>query len=354
MGALSLCTALFLALVLFYEPATLTLAGVASAPAAPPPPDFTPLSSPPPAFQPTPAQASQLFFPISARPSPLSSYPTALPVEALLEKEGQGSSLVGQRLVSILLLGSDARPDEFAGRTDSLIVLFLDLEAPQATLISIPRDLWVTIPGYGAGRINTAYTLGQRHGQGSALARQTVSQLLGLPIQHVALVDFDGFRQLVDRLGGIELEVPEAINDPAFPDAHYGTLHFQIAAGWQQLDGEMALRYARTRHGSNDLDRAARQQAVLEAIRQRALDPARLPELPGHLLASLEHIESTLSTADLFFLARIAQRLEHEQIQGHVIRAPLLWNGVTADGQQVLLYDPVTLQQAVQGWLRRR
>jgi LCP family protein required for cell wall assembly len=237
-----------------------------------------------------------------------------------------------------------------------MMVAIMDMEESNVVVISIPRDLWVNIPGYGASRINTAYFLGQvSYGYGTSygpeLARQVASQVLGIPIGYTITVDFDGFRKLVDMIGGIEIDVPVAINDPLYPDENYGTFQLIIPEGRQEMDGERALQYARTRHGNSDFDRAKRQQAVLDAVRDRLLQPEQLPHLPEYLWAARDEVETTLSLPDLFYIARFLRSLERQQIHMHVIEAPLLWNGITADGSQVLLYDPYTLQQAVQQWL---
>ena len=219
------------------------------------------------------------------------------------------------------------------------------------TVISIPRDLWAYIPGYGEGRINTAYFLGEMGSGGPEVARQTVAQVLGIPITYSVVVDFDGFRQMVDAIGGVDIDVAEPIDDPLFPDDFYGTYHLTIPAGPQHMDGNLALAYVRTRHNSSDIQRAERQQALMEAVRRRLLTPEQLPALPGYLTQAASKVKTTLSLPDLFYLARLARALDSDRIHSHVLQPPLLWNGVTADGQQVLLYDPYTLQQSVQQWI---
>jgi LCP family protein required for cell wall assembly len=209
----------------------------------------------------------------------------------------------------------------------------------------------VAIPGYGQARINTAYFLGQLRNNGPALAQQTVSQILGIPVNHTMTIDFGGFRKLIDAVGGVDINVPEPVDDWNYPDDTYGRFHLEIPAGFQHMDGEVALQYARSRHGSSDIERAKRQQAILQAIRAKLLTPEQLPNLPGYLVQGASEVDTSLSLPDLFYLARFVRGLDDSRIFMHVIEAPLLWNGVTADGQQVLLYDPYTLRQAVQQWL---
>jgi polyisoprenyl-teichoic acid--peptidoglycan teichoic acid transferase len=288
----------------------------------------------------------------AALEAPATPTATAVPLESLLTEEARGSRLAKRQFVSVLLLGTDSRPDEDSmSRSDSMILALLDLTSPSVVLISIPRDLWVFIPGYGESKINTAYFLGERRGRGAELAAETVSNLLNVPVNDTIVVDFHGFRALVDMIGGIEIDVPEPIDDRMYPDDYYGTFRLVIPAGKQTMDGERALQYARTRHGSSDILRAERQQAVLEAVRRTVLTPAHLPHLPAYVLEGASYISTSLSIPDFFFLARFGHSLPAERIHSHVIRSPLLWNGVTADGQQILLYDRYTLQQAVQEWL---
>src|SRR5919202_612926 len=127
--------------------------------------------------------------------------------------------------VNVLLLGSDHR--DGAGdlpRTDTIIVVTLDPASHTAGMLSPPRDLWVSIPGYGNERINAAFALGEnaKKGGGPDLARKTVEQLIGVPIQHYALVGFSGFEKLVDQVGGVVLDVERPIRDDEYPDGNYG------------------------------------------------------------------------------------------------------------------------------------
>lgn len=329
------------------------------------PADFTPVASPPPAFaetspvaqipwpQVTPQATAKPRSESSSRANIVPSRLTATPVslDTILAKEARYSDLKEEELISILLLGTDARKDEYISRTDSLIVAILNLTSESVTLISIPRDLWVLIPGYGQGRVNTAYFLGETESEGPYVARQTVSHVLGIPIDHSLVINFDGFRRMVDAIDGINVFVPEAIDDAAFPDESYGTYRLLIPSGYQHMDGELALAYARTRHGNSDLHRAQRQQDVLKAIWRRVVSLEQLPALPSFLKEGTSEIKTTLDLTDMFFLARVARALSSNKIQSHVIGSPLLWNGTTADGQMVLLYDPYTLQITVEKWI---
>lgn len=256
--------------------------------------------------------------------------------------------------ITILLLGTDGRDEEFGPpRTDLMMLAILDRSPQRVTLISIPRDLWVPIYGHGEGKINTAYFLGSLNEQGTELTQITVENMVGTPIHHVVEIDFNGFRTLIDEMGGVQIDVPEAIDDPLYPDGNYGTLHLQIPAGLQLMDGESALRYARTRHGNTDQSRSSRQQAIIMAMREKALTPSQLALAPFHLRTVSDVVKSDLSLGDFFALARFARTLTRDQISMHTIGGELTWSIMTWNGQDALLYDPDTVQAAIKEWSTR-
>ncbi len=314
-----------------------------------PPAGPTPTSSEALALAPTPAAI------LTAPPSEATATPALnLGGDPLDDPTVGRSRLDNADQINILLLGTDGRDEEDGPpRTDLMMLLLLDRAAPRATIISIPRDLWVPIPGYGEGKINTAFFLGSLEDSGQELAKETVEELFGIRITHTVQVNFNGFREVVDELGGIELTVPETIDDPEYPDGNYGTLHLHIPAGRQQMDGETALRYARTRHGGVDQDRSERQQAVMLAIRKKALEPSQLARAPFLLRTAYRTVESTLSLSDFFALARLGRSLEQRDISLHTLQADgeLVWPVITWNGQDALMYDRATLYRVVQGWM---
>ena len=122
-----------------------------------------------------------------------------------------------------------------------------------------------------------------------------VAQVLGIPIDHDVVINFDGFRRMIDALNGINLYVPDAIDEPLFPDESYGTYRLLIPEGYQHMDGELALAYAQTRHGNSDIYRAQRQHAALNAVWPRVMSLEQLPALPSFLREGASQIERTLS-----------------------------------------------------------
>jgi LCP family protein required for cell wall assembly len=276
------------------------------------------------------------------------SAPGILPLPSLGETEATGVTGVPlpdyeqKERVNVLLLGVDKRPDEVYARTDTMILVTVDPNTKTAGMLSIPRDLWVSIPGYSEWRINQAHYFGDKNGYpggGPALAMKTIQYNLGVPVHFYVRVDFDGFRQIVDTLGGIEIDVPQTINDPQYPDNNYGYDPFYIEAGHHTLDGYDALRYARTRVTlGGDFDRAKRQQQVLLAIRDKALQLDMIPKIPELWNSMAGTVETDLPLVDIVELAQLADEIDPENIQSAVIDANMTVDYVVPDsGAQVLL-----------------
>ncbi|MFC1975834.1 LCP family protein [Chloroflexota bacterium] len=244
--------------------------------------------------------------------------------------------------VNILLLGIDKRPDDVYARTDTMILVTVDPNSKTAGMVSIPRDLWVSIPGQGEWRINQAHYFGDKNGYpggGPALAMKTIQYNLGVPVQFYVKVDFEGFRNIVDTLGGIEIDIPQTINDPKYPDSNYGYDPFYIEAGRHTLNGYDALRYARTRATIGaDFDRAKRQQQVLLAIRNKALQLEMIPKIPDLWNTMAGTIETDLQLVDIVELAQLADEIDTENIQTAVIDVNMTVDYIVPEsGAQVLL-----------------
>ena len=172
----------------------------------------------------------------------------------------------GQSRYTIIVAGLDRRQDQSNEpvRTDSLMLVSINPTAKRIGLLSIPRDLWVEIPGQEErDRINRAYFLGEVRatGGGPRLLQQTVSWNLGMRVHNFVLLDFKVLVDIVNLLGGVEVTIDYAINDERYPDDNYGYDPFQLAPGTHLLNGDDALRFARTRHGNNDVLRAGRPAA---------------------------------------------------------------------------------------------
>jgi LCP family protein required for cell wall assembly len=252
----------------------------------------------------------------------------------------------GRERVNMLLLGIDQRCDEEGPtRTDTMMVLTIDPVGMSAAVLSLPRDLWVNIPGFGVDKINQANFLGEAYdypGGGPALAVETVEATLGIKIDYYTTVNFDAFVELVDEIGGISITVPEEIEDDTYPDNCYGYDPFYIDAGQHQLDGATALKYARTRATfGGDVDRAARQQQVMLAVQDKVLSlnmaPQLLAKAPQLWQIFQDNVETNLSLNEAIQLALLAQDIPRDDIRTEVLNYEYVYNEVTPDGQAVLV-----------------
>ena len=201
--------------------------------------------------------------------------------------------------VDILVMGLDSRGNEgIVTRTDSIMVVGVNPAQFDISLLSIPRDLFVDVQGYGMQRINTVNVLGELNqpNSGAQFLSQTVERNFGIGVDKYARLDFQAFIALVDAVGGIDIDVPYAITDYDFPTPDYGTITIHFDAGMQHMDGERALIYARTRHADDDYQRAARQQLVLAALTQKLANPFNWVSA---MAALNQHIETNLNLVDI-------------------------------------------------------
>lgn len=276
--------------------------------------------------------------------------PPRLPEEAwqappAAERAEEPEPPVGER-INVLVLGLDRRPYERGpSRTDTVLLLSLDPAARSAAMLSIPRDLWVHIPYPEPGfenRINTAHFYGEvdayPEGGGPGLAMRTVEVNLGIPVRHYVRLNFDGFRRMVDLVGGVEIEVEREILDARYPTDDDRPMTIHIPSGRVNMDGETALRYVRTRATPGaDLDRLQRQQQVVLALRERVLSLRMLPRLPQLLAVMPEVVDTNLSPAQVLTLARLASQVPEERIQRVAIDGTMVKPVIMPDGAQVLL-----------------
>ncbi|HMA33544.1 MAG TPA: LCP family protein [Chloroflexia bacterium] len=213
--------------------------------------------------------------------------------------------------INILLLGTDKRAElgDDTARSDTIIIVSLDPQAKTAGILSVPRDLQVTLPHYGLQKINAAYFFGEYDklpGGGPALAVPTISRFLQVPIPYYVAINFDGFQKVIDLVGGIDINVPAAIDDSAYPGPYNSVEHIQFAAGCQHMDGARALQYARTRHADSDFGRARRQQQVIKAVREKALALNMLPRYMDLLNQIGDAVETNIPPEQQWALARLA------------------------------------------------
>ncbi len=256
--------------------------------------------------------------------------------------------------VNLLLLGIDQRQQETGPwRTDTMILVSIDPKTNTAAMLSIPRDLWVTIPGFGENRINVAHFLGDYKdypGGGPALAKKTVWYALGVPVHYYVRVNFTGFEKIVDAMGGLEINVESPIHDSKYPDSNYGTYVLDIPAGLQQMDGKRALEYARTRHGSSDFDRMSRQQQVLLAVRDKALSlDIPLSQVPSILQTLGDSIQTDIPLNEMLSMADLAKKIDRGNIRHGVIDSTMTTGVTTSSGAMVEVPDWDKVRALVDG-----
>ncbi|MCB8967104.1 MAG: LCP family protein [Ardenticatenaceae bacterium] len=263
--------------------------------------------------------------------------PTLIPTRSGMEDSNR---------INILAMGIDRRPGEpFVSRTDSIMVVSVDPTTEKISILSIPRDLYVVIPGYGRDRINTAFVYGSTGNNpagGASLSMQTVEYNLGITIDHYVLVDFSAVINGVDALGGIDVYVPYDINDPTFPDMNYGYDPLYIPAGQHLFDGTTALKYARTRHSDNDFFRAQRQQQVVLAVRDKALSlgiSGLLTRAPILYQQLEQGIRTDLTLEEMVRIATTISEIPGENIRNEVLDYDYVSSYTTERGASVLILD---------------
>lgn len=246
--------------------------------------------------------------------------------------------------INVLLLGIDQRENEQGPwRTDTMILVSIDPSTKSTSMLSIPRDLWVTIPGFGENRVNVAHYLGDLRGYpggGVALAKKTVWHALGVPVHYYVRVNFGGFERIIDAVGGLTIDVKEPIHDESYPDGNYGTIVVDISAGIQHMDGVTALQYARSRHGKSDFDRMARQQAVILAARDKVLSlDIPLVRIPKLVELAGDSIQTDMNIDEILALAEVAKTLDRSRIQHGIIEDSMTTTVTTPEGSMVEVAD---------------
>ncbi len=305
-------------------PATSTSAGAAGqlAAAITPSPDVRPTSTLTPVPQQLPAIDGAAAAP-AARPAQLA---------AALPAPGAGQP------VNVLLLGIDRRPGESdPSRSDAIIVMRIDPARQRVAMLSLPRDLIVDIPGYGYARINAASVYGDLYpelGGGVELERKTVSNLLGIPIDHVVLVDFNGFIGAIDALGGIDVDVEKELYDPEYPTMDYGYMEAYFPAGLMHMDGSTALIYSRIRHMDTIWDRAHRQQQVLMAILQRVRQQnpfERIQSVAALTTALRDYVQTDMTADQMVGLAWAVRAIAPEAVEHYNLDGSMISENADSD-----------------------
>ncbi len=299
-------------------------------------------SIPEPSFEPDPTASPPATAPPTATPSPTGSTspsPSAAPSAAAVVPSPSPAPSPAPRWatdgrLNVLLIGSDAGPDRRSLRTDTIIVLSVDVETGHAALFGIPRNLvGVPLPPESAkafktgrfpGLLNALYVYAMGHprsfpggeSRGFRAVTGAVQELVGVRLNGVVVVSLRGFVQLVDELGGLWIDVPARLVDRNYPlEDGSGHIKLDIRPGCRELDGRMALAYARSRHQDSDYGRMRRQQTVLVAL-ARQLDPiALVPKVPRLLKIAKDNLWTTIKRGDVRQMAELADRVDTSRVK---------------------------------------
>ncbi|MGC9347009.1 MAG: LCP family protein [Anaerolineae bacterium] len=255
--------------------------------------------------------------------------------------------------INVLLLGMDRTSGDSIARTDVLAIASVFPDGPSVGMLSIPRDYYAWIPGWGLDKINTAYLRAGRIGYpggGPALAKDTMMYNFGVPIHYYALVDFSSYRQIVDAVGGVDVVVECPFHDTyPDPESPTGQTDIDLEPGVHHLDGKHALWYVRSRWNTSDFDRHRRQQQVLRAILRQALNANMLVRVPELWDVYKEAVETDMGLKEVVYLASVAGRLDERDIHSYFIRGNTLLESWTApNGGYVLVPHYDVLQEFVQ------
>jgi LCP family protein required for cell wall assembly len=233
----------------------------------------------------------------------------------------------GDGRINILLIGIGGISHPGGLLADTIMVASIDPKAKSIALLSIPRDLYVPIPGYSSGKINSTHSIGEQNkaktGGGPELLKKTVSGVLDLPIHYYIRVDFNGFTKFIDALGGVTVNVDKAISDPFYPaEDMQGYKPFYIKSGSQKLDGATALKYARSRETTSDFDRARRQQQLLIAVKEKVVSLGILanPKKMSDMINILgEHLRTDMQIKEIEKIMAIAKDVNFDNVVNKVL-----------------------------------
>ncbi|MGY5341828.1 LCP family protein [Paenibacillus glucanolyticus] len=246
----------------------------------------------------------------------------------------------GKERINILLIGGDSRGDD-AGRSDTMLVASIDPVTKRAHLFSLLRDTYVEIPGHGKGRLNSAFAYG-----GIELTRQTIGDLLDMPIHKYVYTDFVGFIALVDSLGGVDIEVEKDMYYTSKADKHMYDI--DLKQGLQHLDGKMALQYVRFRHDAkSDFARTERQRILMTEVAKKMQTTNSLIKLPGILDSIAPYIETDLSPKEMLKLMALGFDVNLDKIDQQQLPPFSLLSNEKVGRAQVLGVDKNKLQAYV-------
>jgi LCP family protein required for cell wall assembly len=306
-------------------------------------------------------QIDHIFFPDSE--IRIGGLPVKLPY---VDSRGTSGAEIGGGRINVLVMGLDRRPQDGTApaRTDTMFVMTIDPTTHTARGLAMPRDLYVDIPTKSGNstfkeRINAAYVIGELQnypGGGPGLAKLTVERLMGIKINYYVLIDFEGFKQVIDLVGGIDVDVPApGVNDPFYSETErrgdYYPCVFQ--PGLHHMDGSDALCYARVRRNSSDLDRILRQQRIILAVMDKATQLNVLSNLDNVTNLWKRYkgaIGTDVQDAQLLGFARLAAAIDPDQLAFLSLGAATT-PFTTSEGASVLLPSEAGIKQIVDAFI---
>ena len=226
--------------------------------------------------------------------------------------------------INVLLLGQGGPGHDGPYLTDTIIIASIKPSTNEVAMLSIPRDLSVPIPGYDWRKINNINHFGEQDPEksGPGFAAEVIGDVFDLPIHYYVRVDFSGFEDVVDELGGLKIYVDNSFTDYNYPAANHAFQTISFNKGWQHMDGETALKYARSRHGTNgessDFARSQRQQKVIKAIKDKALSFTtflNIRKISGLMDIYNENVLTNLEPWEIFKLAKMGKDVDEENIE---------------------------------------
>ncbi len=275
---------------------------------------------------------------------------TALPVVAAssaMTETSIDADLPLSRTLNILVLGSDRLPNMPNWRTDVMMIVALDFDQRRIGLLSIPRDVYLdNIPNHQPNRINVVDYLGETdepNGGGPKLMQQIIQARMNIPIHHYLRFDFASFQEVINTLGGVEIEV----------DCPYIDQVINLKPGVQRLTGEQALRYVRSRSTGGDLDRARRQQRIVWAVRNQVLKENLLPRVPALYQSLANSVQTDIGIVTTLRMIRFVLSINPDNVHSFVIAPPQLMTESWRQGMFVFVPDWPAIATAAQNIFER-
>ncbi|MHB1460527.1 MAG: LCP family protein [Armatimonadota bacterium] len=237
-----------------------------------------------------------------------------------------------QQAITLLVMGSDENRDDKKRistkitRSDTIMLARFNFVTQKVSILSIPRDTWVDIPGHGKHKINAAHAIG-----GSELVMATLRDWVGVTSDQWVSINYRGFKQAVDALGGIKINVDKQLDY----DDNWGDLHVHLKPGDQVLDGDQALGFVRIRKCDSDFGRIERQQQFMHALKLKLADPVTYAKAPDVLNAIMDNVRSDMDYGQMLSLANWSRSLPASSITMKTVPAEPCGNAVCADDDQL-------------------